>query len=192
MAGDDVEFVVGVPFEQHPPAGAEVVPHGGDPGPWTVIAPAAFMDNYATGWTLDGLREGTFAWPMPADRPLALIAAQDIGAFAALVLDRREEFNGRRIDLASDELTPAQIAQTLASATGRPTSHHEVPLAYVRKHSADLAAMFAYFAGSGLDVDVAGLRRDYPEVGWHRFGDWAADQNWPVLLGADPAHRPSH
>ncbi|MFI8006244.1 NmrA/HSCARG family protein [Streptomyces sp. NPDC086010] len=133
--------------------------------PWTVIAPAAFMDNHATGWTLDGLREGTFAWPMPADRPLALIAVQDIGAFAALALDRREEFNGRRIDLASDELTPAQIAQALTAATGRPISHHEVPLTYVREHSADLAAMFAYFTASGLDVDVKGLRRDFPEVG---------------------------
>jgi uncharacterized protein YbjT (DUF2867 family) len=29
--------------------------------PWTVIAPAAFMDNYASGWTLDGLRDNTFA-----------------------------------------------------------------------------------------------------------------------------------
>ncbi|MEK8107136.1 NmrA family NAD(P)-binding protein [Micromonospora sp. M12] len=60
--------------------------------PWTVIAPAAFMDNYASGWTLDGLRRGTFAWPMPADRPLTLIPAVDIGAFAALVLQRSGDF----------------------------------------------------------------------------------------------------
>ena len=29
---------------------------------------------------------------------------------------------------------------------------------------------------------VAGLRRDYPEVGWHGFADWAAVQDWPALL----------
>ncbi|MFE0511306.1 NmrA/HSCARG family protein, partial [Streptomyces sp. NPDC058964] len=51
--------------------------------PWTVLAPAAFMDNYTVGWTLEGLRTGTFAWPMPADRPLTLIPAVDIGALAA-------------------------------------------------------------------------------------------------------------
>ncbi|MEV5208869.1 NmrA/HSCARG family protein [Micromonospora sp. NPDC053740] len=73
--------------------------------PWTVIAPAAFMDNYASGWTLDGLRRDTFAWPMPANRPLALIPAVDIGTFAALVLQRSDEFAGRRIDIASDERT---------------------------------------------------------------------------------------
>ncbi|MFC9930169.1 NmrA/HSCARG family protein [Streptomyces sp. NPDC127190] len=151
--------------------------------PWTVIAPAAFMDNYAGGWTLEGLRENTFGWPLPADRPFALVAAADIGAFAALVLHRRAEFTGRRIDLASDMCTPAQIAAALTTATGRPITHHEVPLEYVRSHSADLAAMFAYFADPGLDVDTAALRRTYPEVGWHTFTEWAAGANWPELLG---------
>ncbi|MFJ9415666.1 NmrA/HSCARG family protein [Streptomyces sp. NPDC101227] len=152
--------------------------------PWTVIAPAAFMDNYAGGWTLDGLREGTFAWPMPADRPLTLIPATDIGAFAALTLQRRDEFAGRRIDIASDECTPRRIAEILTAATGRPIAHQEVPLHYVRTRSDDLAAMFEYFTTVGLDVDVAGLRREYPEVGWHSFGDWAARQDWTALLSS--------
>ncbi|WP_329395170.1 NmrA/HSCARG family protein [Streptomyces melanogenes] len=154
--------------------------------PWTVIAPAAFMDNYASGWTLDGLRDGTFAWPMPAAQPLTLIPADDIGAFAALVLQRRDEFAGRRIDIASDELTPAQIAEILTTATGAAIAHQEVPLAYVRTHSEDLAAMFEYFTTVGLDVDVTGLRRDYPEVGWHSFTDWAVAQDWPTLLSQAP------
>ncbi|MGA5823177.1 NmrA/HSCARG family protein [Kitasatospora sp. NPDC094028] len=150
--------------------------------PWTVIGPAAFMDNYTEGWTLEGLRAGTFAWPMPADRPLTLIPATDIGAFAALVLQRRDDFAGHRLDIASDELTAEQTARVLATATGGPIAHREVPLAHVRARSADLAAMFAYFTTVGLDVDVAGLRRDFPEVGWHRFADWAVAQDWPALL----------
>ncbi|MYX96136.1 NmrA family NAD(P)-binding protein [Streptomyces sp. SID486] len=150
--------------------------------PWTVIAPAAFMDNYASGWTLDGLRHGTFAWPMPADRPLTLIPASDIGAFAALALQRRDEFAGHRIDIASDEQTPGQMAEILAAAIGLGVAHQEVPLASVRARSADLAAMFEYFATVGLDVDVKALRRDYPEVGWHSFADWAVAQDWPALL----------
>ncbi|MGW7511152.1 NmrA/HSCARG family protein [Streptomyces massasporeus] len=157
--------------------------------PWTVIAPAAFMDNYAGGWTLDGLRDGTFAWPMPTDRPLTFISADDIGAFAALALQRRDEFTGRRIDIASDERTPGQVAETLAAVTGRPMTHQEVPLAYVRTRSADLAAMFEYFTTSGLDVDVAGLRRDYPEVGWQSFAEWADAQDWTTLLASAPAHQ---
>lgn len=158
--------------------------------PWTVIAPAAFMDNYASGWTLDGLREGAFAWPMPAHVPLTLIPACDIGAFATLALQRRDEFVGRRIDIASDELTAAGMAEVLAAAAGRPIVHREVPLAHVRDFSDDLAAMFEYFTTRGLTVDTAALRRDFPEVGWHTFADWAAGQDWPALLAAAPA--PAH
>ncbi|GAB3894422.1 hypothetical protein GCM10029964_072860 [Kibdelosporangium lantanae] len=152
--------------------------------PWTVIAPAAFMDNYASGWTLDSLRDNTFAWPMPPDRPLALIPAVDIGAFATLALTHRDEFAGRRVDIASDTRTPAQMAEILAAATGWPISHREVPLAHVRARSADLAAMFDYFTNVGLDVEVARLRRDHPEVGWHTFADWAHTQDWPTLLAS--------
>ncbi|MFE1312859.1 NmrA/HSCARG family protein [Streptomyces sp. NPDC058755] len=154
--------------------------------PWTVIAPAAFMDNFASGWTLEGLRENTFAWPMPADRPLTLIPAFDIGAFAALVLQRRSAFTGRRVDIASDELTAAQIAAALSAATGRPVTRREVPLSHVRTHSDDLAAMFSYFTTTGLDVDVTALRRDHPEVGWHTFADWVTAQDWPALLAPNP------
>ncbi|MEU3776536.1 NmrA/HSCARG family protein [Streptomyces sp. NPDC032472] len=158
--------------------------------PWTVIAPAAFMDNYTSGWTLDGLREGAFAWPMPAHVPLTLIPACDIGAFAALALQRRDEFVGRRIDIASDELTAAGMAEVLAAAAGRPIVHREVPLAHVRDFSDDLAAMFEYFTTRGLTVDTAALRRDFPEVGWHTFADWAVGQDWAALLAAAPA--PAH
>ncbi|MGW5328375.1 NmrA/HSCARG family protein [Streptomyces sp. NPDC004014] len=157
--------------------------------PWTVVAPAAFMDNFASGWTLEGLRENTFAWPMPADRPLTLIPAEDIGAFACLALTRPAEFTGRRVEIASDELTAAGIAAVLATAAGLALAHREVPLAEVRAHSHDLAAMFGYFGTTGLDVDVAALRRAHPEVGWHTFADWAAAQDWPALLAAAPRRR---
>jgi len=28
---------------------------------------------------------------------------------------------------------------------------------------------------------VAGLRRDYPEIGWHRLAEWAVRQDWSLL-----------
>ncbi|MEU2912932.1 hypothetical protein ACFYM3_30760 [Streptomyces massasporeus] len=49
--------------------------------------------------------------------------------------------------------------------------------------------MFEYFTASGLDVDVEGLRRDYPEVGWHGFAEWADAQNWTAHLASAPTHR---
>jgi uncharacterized protein YbjT (DUF2867 family) len=146
--------------------------------PWTVIAPAAFMDQYAEEWTLQGLREGVFGRPMPGNKPLALISAADIGAFAALALTRADEFISRRIDIASDERTSHEIAAILAAACGREVRFQEFPIEYAARYSPDLAAMFQYFATVGMQVDFAALRRDYPEVGWHTLHEWATGQPW--------------
>ncbi|MGC4809913.1 hypothetical protein ACLQ29_05205 [Micromonospora sp. DT228] len=78
------------------------------------------------------------------------------------------------------------MAEILAGAIGAAIDHRRVPLARVRQWSTDLAAMFAYFTDVGLHLDVAGLRRDYPEVGWHGFVDWAAAQDWTTLLPTAP------
>lgn len=148
--------------------------------PWTVLGPAAFMDNHTVEWSLQGLREGRFVLPVPADRLLTLVPARDIGAFAAHVLTRPQEFAGRRIDVASDELTCPEVAEALTRACGRPVVFERLPIAHVEAFSAGLAAMFRYFAEVGLDVDVAALRRDFPEVGWQRFGARAAERTRPV------------
>ncbi|AJF64926.1 hypothetical protein [Streptomyces vietnamensis] len=75
------------------------------------------------------------------------------------------------------------------AAMGRPVSYEEVPLAHVRTRSTDLAAMFSYFTTTGLDVDVTGLRREFPEVGWHGFDDWARTQDWTSILTPEPSDR---
>lgn len=49
--------------------------------------------------------------------------------------------------------------------------------------------MFDYFTTIGLDGDVARLRRDHPDIGWHSFADWAAGQDWSALLSPTPARR---
>ncbi|HEY1179887.1 MAG TPA: NmrA/HSCARG family protein [Phytomonospora sp.] len=147
---------------------------------WTVIGPAAFLDNWTSGWSMDGLRNGVFALPMPADTPLAVITAADIGAFAALALGDRAGFAGRRVDIASDERTPAEIGAAIAAASGWDLVYEEVPLEVTRRYSADLAAMFGYFTETGMEVDVAGLRREHPEVGWRSVEEWAAGVDWGV------------
>ena len=105
----------------------------------------------------------------------------DIAGFAALVLEQRERFEGRRIDIASDENTPPEIAHILAHAMGRHIRYHHTPHEEVRAWSEDMAFMFDWFDRVGTGIDIAGLRRDYPEVGWHGLRQWAEAQSWDVL-----------
>ncbi|MCZ0979457.1 hypothetical protein O1L60_11245 [Streptomyces diastatochromogenes] len=47
--------------------------------------------------------------------------------------------------------------------------------------------MFAYFTTTGLDVDVTGLRRAFPEIAWHGFADWARTHDWTSVRAPEPA-----
>ena len=44
------------------------------------------------------------------------------------------------------------------------------------------AKLFDWFEREGYQVDGAALRREYPEVGWHTFEQWAREQPWDALL----------
>jgi len=89
------------------------------------------------------------------------------------VLERGEPFIGQRINIASDELSGREMAESLSGVTGRHVEYVEVPLDRVRAGSEDLALMFEWFDRVGYDADIAGLRRDFPEIGWQSFADWA-------------------
>lgn len=154
--------------------------------PFSIVGPVFFMENLLAPELVEGLRAGTLALPLPPRCPLQLIAVEDVARFAALVLERPSEFDGVRIDIASDTLTGPEVARALSRASGSQISFAEAPLAAVRARSADLARMWAWFDEVGYDVDLQDLARTYPDVGWHDLARWARAQDWSVLDVAGP------
>ena len=149
--------------------------------PYTISAPASFMENIVAPWSIGALRQGTFAFPLPPRRAIQLIAVADIGGFVAALVERREKVFGKRFDLAGDELSGEEQAKILSEAIGRPIAYQEIPLAAARQQSEDVAVMFEWFDRVGADADIAALRRDFSEVRWHGFADWARVFDWSVL-----------
>ena len=148
---------------------------------WSVIAPVYFMENLFFGENLDAIKNGSYPTPLPSDLSLQQVAVADIGAFGALVVDRKDDFVGHRVEIASDELTSAASAVVLSQLLDRPVEHFEVPMEQIRAFSEDFAVMYEWFIETGYSVDIDGLRTAYPVVGWHRFADWAAVVVPPAL-----------
>ncbi|MCH4546075.1 NmrA/HSCARG family protein [Rhizobium changzhiense] len=149
--------------------------------PYTISAPVAFMENTVAPWAIDGLRQGVYAAALPPARVLQQITIDDIGAFVAALAERREQVFGKRFDIAGDELPGEQQAKTLSEVLGRPLRYQELPIAAIRQQSEDTALMFEWFDRTGYDADIAALRRDFPEVGWHRYAGWAKGFDWSVV-----------
>ena len=148
--------------------------------PYTIVAPVFFMENLLEPWMLSGLRQGKLAMALPASRSLQQITVADIGEFVAAVIERSDTVFGRRFDIAGDELTGEEAAAILSRVTGREVHYEGFPPDVLRAQSEDMALMFEWFDSTGYAADIKSLRRDFPEVTWHTFEEWARKQDWSV------------
>jgi uncharacterized protein YbjT (DUF2867 family) len=149
--------------------------------PYTISAPAAFMENVVAPWAMGALAQGTHALALPPKRAWQVVAVADIGTFAASLIERRESVFGKRFDIAGDELSGEEQAKVLSQASGRPIAFQQIPITTIREQSEDAALMFEWFDRTGYDADIAALRKDFPEVRWHSFADWAKGFDWSAV-----------
>jgi uncharacterized protein YbjT (DUF2867 family) len=149
--------------------------------PATILAPVYLMENLFNPWNVPALASGVFPSAVPPRRAIQQIPIVDIAAFAVHALEHRDELLGQRIELASDSLTGLEEARIISAASGRELEVREVsPIG-------GLQILFDWLDRVGFTVDIAGLRRESPDVRWHSFSDWASSQNWQMLMNPAPS-----
>ncbi|MCW5253509.1 MULTISPECIES: NmrA/HSCARG family protein [unclassified Streptomyces] len=146
---------------------------------WTVVAPTYFFDNIL-GDTA-ALRDGRLPLPLAPDQRLQQMARHDLGEFVAHLVRDPGPHVHRRIELAGDEPTPAEMAADVGEALGRQVRPVSVPLSSVYAGSDDMGAMWTFLRDHGYQVDIAALRSAHPDVGWTSFASWVARE--PALAG---------
>jgi len=176
----DADRHTGVPHFESKADGERYLGESGLPA--TVTAPVFFAENVLLPWNLQDLNAGRFRRALPADRKLQLVSLRDIGHFNAAVIERGPVLAGRRFNYAGDELTSSEMTAVLATASGRDLEYAQQPMAEVSAMSEDVALMYQWFDQVGYSADIALLRRDFPEVGWTSFEEWANAQDWRQLL----------
>src|ERR687883_1578618 len=137
--------------------------------PYTIIGPTFFMENLLG----PGLEQGQLALPLSSSTTLQQSALENIGEFSALVLERRKPFLGKRIDIASDEVTGEQAAKILSNELRQRIRYVPVPLEQVYQANEDMARMYDWYEKVGTGIDITSLHQEYPEVNWLSFKDWA-------------------
>jgi uncharacterized protein YbjT (DUF2867 family) len=141
--------------------------------PHTILAPTYLMENLFNPWNLESLRAGVLPSPISVDQPLQQTATADLLALAVLAIEGPRGLAGRRrIRLASDELTASEAAEAISSLLPRRLEARRVP---PEQLPPPLALLFGWLESPGHHVDL-GIRREFPEAGWHGYRDWAAEQ----------------
>ncbi|PQE22812.1 nucleoside-diphosphate-sugar epimerase family protein [Rutstroemia sp. NJR-2017a BBW] len=137
---------------------------------WTILRPVAFMENFTTGI---GGKIFPTAWcaALSPTTKLQLVATADIGYFAAQAFLHPQEYKGRAISIAGDELTFGEANEIFQSRLGK-----DIPRTFGFVGSTllwaikDVGLMFQWFEKRGYAADIEGLRKEHP--GLQSFGDW--------------------
>jgi len=119
------------------------------------------MDNY--NWTRAYILNGIFTGlGLRPEKGIQSIAVEDIGVFVALAFANPDQYLGKTIELAGDELTEAQIADTFMKVIGRPVNLTPPSAEGGRRSDEEMEAMFNFFNGEGYDADIPALRKLHP------------------------------
>lgn len=155
--------------------------------PATILRPVSFMENYNR--SRPQITNGTFSgFGLRPDKGLQLIAVDDVGAFVALAFVNPQEYIGKTIEIAGDELTEPQIVATLTTVIGRPVQLVPPSMPEGATPTPEQIAMFQFRNGKGYDANIPALRKLVPELRtfeqWLRATGWENAEPMPMTANA--------
>ncbi|MXQ53865.1 NmrA/HSCARG family protein [Shimazuella alba] len=131
--------------------------------PATVFRLPVFMENFLA-FTHYGLQDGIYADATNPNIPTYLIAVKDIGVFVSLAFKNPDKYLGKTIPLASDAVTPVDIAAAITKISGKTIMYKQIPLEELRRQNEDIAHLYEWINKGGIYVDLSYLRTIHPSL----------------------------
>jgi len=143
--------------------------------PNTVLRPVFFMQNW------EYMREpslgGMLPQPLDPDKPFQMVDADDIGVFVAKAFEDPDRWIGREVDLAGDEMTMPEIADTLSRVIGRQVEYFQVPWdQFEEQMGEEFTLQYRWFNDVGYEAEIVALREEHP--GLVSFEQYLRTNGW--------------
>ncbi|MFD4787263.1 NmrA/HSCARG family protein [Streptomyces sp. NPDC058459] len=129
--------------------------------PFTVLRPVFLMENWEG--SRQQITDGSLVTPLSPERPVQQVSVEDIGAFTLLALNDPDQWKDRSVDLAGDELSMAQTAETFTRVLRRPVAVQHISWDDFRERQGEeMYVMNRWFETTGYEADLGRLRESLP------------------------------
>lgn len=156
--------------------------------PSTFIHVPFYYENFLAFFPPRPAGDGTYQFGFPqGDTALAAMSVQDVGPIVAAIFEKPEQYIGKVVKLAGDEIPAAEYASAMSRATGKDIRYAYVPretfAALGFPGAEDLADMFEYYRLHipSRKTDVDACRALNPQL--QSFDTWV-NANASKLKGA--------
>ena len=108
------------------------------------------------------IAKGILPEPLKPDTKLQQLSENDYGRMVAEVFERREEFLGAALEVASVTMTMAEAAETMSRVMERNVKYQQIPFeAFEKQAGKEVTVMFRWFETDGYRADLAALERQF-------------------------------
>ncbi len=126
--------------------------------PVTIFRPVFMMYNFNAPEAHASILRGVLTMALKPDRPLQMLAAEDLGVFVNMAFENPSNYVAKAIELAGDQLTMPEAAAAFSKVLGRPVRFVEQPIGELWRISRESAIMMEWFNRHGYRADIRALR----------------------------------
>ncbi|MDQ3016762.1 MAG: NmrA/HSCARG family protein [Bacteroidota bacterium] len=135
--------------------------------PFTILRPSSLYENFMIPQVRSRIVKGKFVSPLDKHVVQQMISTQDIGNIAAHIFLHPEQYIGKTLDLAADQMDQGQMADSFSKAMGKNIKYGKLPGLITRlAMGKDLHTMFKYINTNGGDFikNYKEINHDLPPV----------------------------
>lgn len=140
---------------------------------WTFIRPVTFMDNLRTDFVGKGFAS---MWRCMGEKSLQLVSTKDVGYFSALAFKEADQWQGKAISVAGDELNFEEANKVFKETLG-----YDIPVTFavvgtlIKTIDKDVGALFKWLGVEGFNADIQKCRELDPELS--NFATWLKEES---------------
>ncbi len=130
--------------------------------PFTVLRPVYFMDNLKPDAKMVGVSWENLRKCLGKKSTMQMIACEDIGWFAANAFLHPEEWIGKTVDIAGDNVTYYETLIAYQKVFGKKPSHYRLLTLILMMMVSDARRMFEWYREPRFNADIQALRKIHP------------------------------
>ena len=135
--------------------------------PYTIIRPTSFYENFLIPKVKSGILKGKLIQPINIDTIQQYIAVEDIGRAAAKIFSYSNEYLGKTIPLATEQLSTREVADVFSKVLNKKIEYKKLPALITRLFLGnDLYKMFKWMneKSSFAIENVELTRKNFPDL----------------------------
>lgn len=131
---------------------------------WTILGTVWFMDNLLNAEMKPTLMFPVLAGSLDPDTKFQMLAIEDLGWIVAEALTDPQTWTGRKINLAGDVMTVAQMKDTYRAVTGKRPKNWRIPRALFRWLAPEFADQLGWHNEVNFAFGSEELRKAKPDA----------------------------